>query len=207
MVLKCEINKIVVNTLIDTGAGKSLMDIATVRRLNLIKEIKKSDDCRLYDASNNKMDIICTVSANVELVNSKKSIRHDFHVLNKETYSTILLGRDFMRKVGEISFDVRNNSVKVNNIWLKGVQIKSKESVRLAGEIEIPARSECVITGKCNNRVALMVADFEPSKVKGLNGVYISKAKVKPKKAMAKTQTKAKAPSHTPTGRRFRLGL
>ena len=126
------------------------------------------------------MDIIVTVSAVVKVVNSRKPVRHDFRVLNKETYSTILLGRDFMRKVGEVSFNVKDNAVKIHNVWVKGVQIKSKPTVRLVSEIEIPARSECIVTGKCESKTALVVADFEPCKVKGVTGVYISKARVQP---------------------------
>ena len=72
VVLKCSINKIVVNSLIDTGAGKSLIDIGTARRINLLEDVKECDEY-LYDASNNKMDIIDAVSAVVEVVNSKKN--------------------------------------------------------------------------------------------------------------------------------------
>ena len=147
VVLKCSINKIVVNSLIDTGAGKSLIDIGTARRLNLLEDVKECDEY-LYDASNNKMDIIGTVSAVVEVVISKKTVRHDFRVLNKETYSTILLGRDFMRNVGKVSFNIKDNTVKIHNGWVKGVQINTKQAVRLVGEIEIPDRSECIVTGK-----------------------------------------------------------
>ena len=115
VVLKCSINKIAVNSLFDTGAGKSLIDSGTARRLNLLEDVKQHDEY-LYDASNNKMDIIGTVSALVEVVNSRKPVRHDFRVLTKETYSTILLGRDFMRKVGEVSFNVKDNAVKIHNV-------------------------------------------------------------------------------------------
>ena len=87
----------------------------------MLEDVKQCDEY-LYDASNNKMDIIGTVSA-VEVVNSKKPVRHDFHVLNKETYSTILLGRDFMRKVDEVSLNIKDNAVKIRNVWVKGVQI------------------------------------------------------------------------------------
>ena len=82
------------------------------------------------------MDIIGTVSAVVEVVNSKKTVRHDFCVLNKETYPTILLGRDFMRNVGKVSFNIKDNTVKIHNVWVKGVQINTKQAVRLVGEIE-----------------------------------------------------------------------
>ena len=63
---------------------------------------------------------------------------------------------------------------------MKGVQIKSKQTVPLVSEIEIPAGSECIVTGKCESETALVAADFEPCKVKGVNGVYISKARVQP---------------------------
>ena len=50
----------------------------------------------------------------------------------------------------------------------------------LVGEIGLPARLECIVTGKCESKMALVVADLEPCNVKDVNGDYISKARVKP---------------------------
>ena len=112
------------------------------------------------------MDICGTVSANVNLINSGKSVWHEFRVLNKRTFSTILLGRDFMTQIGEVTFDMSTNIIKVNNRILKSVEMKSHEVARLIGKIEIPARSECLISGKCVNKLELMDLEFEPQKSK-----------------------------------------
>ena len=77
IVLKCELNKIMVNAILDTGTGKSLIDIGTAEKLNLITFIQPSEE-NLFDASGNKMDKIGTVCINVELVNSRKLLKHTF---------------------------------------------------------------------------------------------------------------------------------
>ena len=70
---------------------------------------------------------------------------------------------------------------RVNSFYfLKGLGIKNKTVARLIGKVEIQARSECVISGKCDKKFALMDLDFGPQKVKGVNGVHFSKAKVRP---------------------------
>ena len=46
--------------------------------------------------------------------------------------------------------------------------------MRSVGEIEIPARPECIVTGKCESKLALVVADLEPCKLKGVNDVIKS---------------------------------
>ena len=120
------------------------------------------------------------MSANVNLINSGKSVWHEFRVLNKCTFSTILIGRDFMTQIGEVTFDMSTNIIKVNNRILKSVEMKSHEVARLIGKIEIPARSECLISGKCVKKLGLMDLEFGPQKIKGVNWVYFSKAKVRP---------------------------
>ena len=69
IVLKCRLNEHVVNSLLDTGAGKSLMDIGIAEQLEVMNDIKPCE-VSLFDASGNKMDIRGQVICDVELVNS-----------------------------------------------------------------------------------------------------------------------------------------
>ena len=62
----------VVNSLLDSGAGKSLMDVETAEKLNLLERLIRIDD-QLIDASANTMDIIGTVKTKVEIANSEKT--------------------------------------------------------------------------------------------------------------------------------------
>ena len=48
--LRCVVNNITLNSLLDTGAGKSFMDIGTVEKLKLNTGVQQSDDI-LYDVS------------------------------------------------------------------------------------------------------------------------------------------------------------
>ena len=85
-----------------------------------------------------------------------------------------------MEELGDITFNMKSNTVKINNNLLTGVEIKSKEKVRLMGKIELPPRAECIIPGRCNSKISLLEGDFVPQKINGISGVYISKAKVQP---------------------------
>ena len=133
----------------------------------------------LYDASKNKMDIKGTVTIKVQLRGIKKIISHEFYVLNKETYSTILLGRDFMEKLGPVTFDMRKGSVKIGSTWIKGREHRNKETVRLLENVNIPGRSEMIVTVKCKSSESLLTSNFQSS-FKIMNGIYFSDARVIP---------------------------
>ena len=176
LVLNCKINDVIVNSLLDSGAGKSLMDIETAEKLNIVDTICETED-QLFDASGNIMDIVGTVKTKVEIVNSEKAIMLVFRVLNKRTLSTILLGRDCMKKLGEITFDISRNTIKLNNRVIKGRDVKIVKA-RLTGSTEIPGRTECLISARGISNLGLLEAEFEPRKVTGISGVYFSKVTV-----------------------------
>ena len=76
VVLPCKINNVVVNSLLDSGAGKSLMDLQTAEKIHIADQIRNSNDCLFY-ASGNKMDICRTVKVNVNLINAGKCVLHE----------------------------------------------------------------------------------------------------------------------------------
>ena len=56
------------------------------------------------------MDIAGVVKIQVKL-HRVKPVTHEFKVLNAKTYSNVLLGRDFMKLFGTVTFDFESNSV------------------------------------------------------------------------------------------------
>ena len=54
------------------------------------------------------------------------------------------------------------------------------EKVRVSEKSTIPARSEQVVFVRCKNKCYLVNADFEPRKLSGRQGLFVSKARVLP---------------------------
>lgn len=173
-----ELNHKTVNSVLDSGAGCSVIDIGTLENLGLCDKIVKSHD-RLINASGKEMDIAGVVSINVEIKGTKPVI-HDFKVLNAKTYSNVLLGRDFMKLFGSVTFNFAENKVHLGRTWINGVQIRHKEKVRLSKETKVPARSEQVLSVRCKDHCSLLESDFEPRKLMTLPGLVACKARVVP---------------------------
>ena len=66
------------------------------------------------------MDIKGVVYTTVCIQGSDRIINHTFGVLNKETFTSILLGRDFIAKLGQVTFDVKRSTIQVGRRWSKG---------------------------------------------------------------------------------------
>ena len=73
------------HALLDSGAGKSVMDLGTYDTLkspgDIITPLPSNE--QLTDASNNEMDILGTALVDVEILGSEKTFLHKFYVLNK----------------------------------------------------------------------------------------------------------------------------
>ena len=167
-----------VNVMMDSGAGCSVIDMGTLEKLGLEHQIRTCTD-QLVNASGHKMDIAGVVDIMVQ-VRGTKSVKHEFKVLNSKTYSNVLLGRDFMKLFGSVTFNFVANRVRLGRIWVNGVRIVNKEKVRLIGKTTIPARSEQVVTVRCKDHCSLLEMDFEPKRLAGFGGVVVSKARVVP---------------------------
>ena len=168
-----------VNALLDSGAGPSVIDMGTLEILGLCGTVSECED-NLVNASGDSMDIAGVVKLSVKLPQIKP-VTHEFKVLNSKTYSNVLLGRDFMKPFGTVTFDFVENSVRLGRTWLKGVRVRSKEKVRVNEKTVVPARSEQVVAVRCRDRCSLLEMDFKPKKlVVGARGVVASKARVIP---------------------------
>ena len=168
----------IVNAMMDSGAGCSVIDIGTLENIGLVENITSCDD-HLVNASGDEMDIAGVVNINVQ-IQGTKSVKHEFKVLNAKTYSNVLLGRDFMKLFGSVTFDFISNKVRLGRVWINGVRIRYKEKVRVVAESKIPARSEQVVTVRCKSHCSMLEADFEPRKLTGVPGIIVSKARVIP---------------------------
>ena len=176
--VKVKMNGKDVNSIFDSGAGCCVIDIGTLEELGLKHEITPNSN-NLVNASGERMDIAGVVKIRLQLPGFKPII-HEFKVLNAKTFSNVLIGRDLMRQFGTITFDFNKNMVQLGQKWLKGVQLKYKEKVRLVGDTSIPARSEQVVNVRCKDYCFLLEADFEPKKLSNIPGVIFSKARVIP---------------------------
>ena len=105
--------------MMDSGAGCSVIDIGTLENIGLVENITPCDD-HLVNASGEKMDIAGVVKIDVQ-IRGTKSVKHEFKVLNAKTYSNVLLGRDFMKLFGSVTFDFVSNKVRLGRIWMKWV--------------------------------------------------------------------------------------
>ena len=176
--LKVKLEKKIVNATLDSGAGPSVIDMGTVEILGLQHKITDCED-NLVNASGDKMDIAGVVQIQVK-IQGAKPVKHEFKVLNAKTYSNVLLGRDFMKLFGTVTFDFVGNSVRLGRIWLRGVRVKNKEKVRISKKTVVPARSEQVVSVRCRDYCSLLEMDFQPKKLIGVDGVVVSKARVIP---------------------------
>ena len=170
-------NKIV-NAILDSGAGCSIIDIGSLEEIGLADNIKCSHSC-LISASGEKMDISGVVNITVRIKGIMPVVQ-EFTVLATKSYNNILLGRDFMKLFGAVKFDFDTNRVKLGRSWINGISINKGEKVRLAAKAVIPARSEQVVNVRCNNQFSLMNADIEPVNFKGNRGIFVSRARVLP---------------------------
>ena len=100
------------NTVLDTGAGVSLIDLGSLEFIGLQDKIKerRKDDEGLINASGRAMDIIGTVD--IPVVVHNKTVTQEFKVLNSRTHPIILLGRDFMQPFKTVKFDFVKQKVQ-----------------------------------------------------------------------------------------------
>ena len=175
------LNNVTVNTLIDSGAGVSIVDIDTVNRIGLRGQINiSSDSNELIDASGNQMNIIGSVTIDVQLSKNGQIHRQNFKVLNSKTSNSVILGRDFLQKFGTVEINFDEGRVKLGKTWFTGVSFKNKQRITIQHDAHVDARSEQIITVKCKSDLASMTADFQPITIRGAPGVYATRCRVIP---------------------------
>ena len=163
----------------DSGAGKSVIDIGTLETIGTDYEITRDDSVRLLDASNNVMDVLGKCVVRLTIPKLGKTLDHEFTVLNVRTYKTLLLGRDFFRKMGAVTIDVAKDRIKIAGRWIRGEKPNRRVQVRTHRSITLPARSEHYICVNSKSEAAMLEYEFVPSKFFP-SGVYATSAHVRP---------------------------
>ena len=165
--------------MMDSGSGRSVIDIGTLETIDADYEIVKDDSVRLLNASNDVMDILgkCTIRFSIPKLG--KTLDHEFIVLNVRTYKTLLLGRDFFRKMGEVTIDVERGRIKICGRWIKGEKSSKRVQVRTREKFTLPSRSEHFICMNSKVDAAMLDYEFVPAKYLP-SGVYVTSARVCP---------------------------
>ena len=109
VVVRGMINDNPTNVMLDTGASLSVIDMGTIDHMKLVDNIRSipNNSPKCIDASGNLMQIIGTVELKVKLVGTANVIIHKFRVLNTQSYSNIIFGRDLMKK-----YDISNSILR-----------------------------------------------------------------------------------------------
>ena len=167
-----------VNAILDSGAGCSVIDSGSLEEIGLKGKLHGCTT-RLVNASGENMDIIGSVNIQVT-INGLNPVVQEFKVLNNSSYNNILLGRDFMKLFGSVEFDFASNKVRLGAKTINCVGITANEKVRLSEKTVIPARSEQVVNVRCKKKYSQVDVDFEPLTLHGNQGIFASKARVLP---------------------------
>ena len=184
VVLKARLEGVFNNVLLDSGAAVSIIDSKTLANLKLAVKINASSET-LTDASGNNMKITGSAALNVNIIGLKKPVLLRFQIIDSHSPVSILLGRDFLQKFGQVTFDFDNNRAKLCPAWIRGggPEIKTPIRVRVAEKTVIPGRSETLIQVKCDTKTAFLEGDFAPTTIAGMTGIYASKTRVIPNSA------------------------
>ena len=111
--LRCYIRDVPTNSVVDSGAGPSLM---TNGMFSKIPKGKLSPaDKTLKDASHNNIKLLGKVTLPVKIrgdTGKFVSKNVEFFVSDCDDISCVLLGRNFMRQFGTVSFDFDKNCIQ-----------------------------------------------------------------------------------------------
>ena len=166
-------------SLLDSGAGKSVIDRGTLETLGEDHKIVKDNSIQLTNASNNVMDVGGKCTIRFAIPKLGKTLDHEFVVLNVKTYKTLLLGRDFFRKMGPVTIDVEKSRIKIGGRWIKGDKSNRRIRVRARQKLTLPARSEHFVCVNSEIGTAMLDYEFKPA-VFFPSGVYLTNAQVRP---------------------------
>ena len=142
IVLKTEFNGVMANSILDSGAGVSVMDVGTYEKLKLSDNMKPTNDI-LRDASGNTMEILGVAKMKVHVIGSSRTFIHEFNILNSRSNHNVIMGRDLMKKFGTVTFDFENDKISLDGRNIKGLSLPNRKvMVRTLEDIEVPARTE-----------------------------------------------------------------
>ena len=111
VVLKAIIDNHLTNVLLDSGAGVSIIESESLKRLNITKHVTPTLDT-LIDASGNQMNILGKVTLTILIKGMYCTKSQEFHVIQTNRAANILLGRELMEKFGSMTLDFQHNRVR-----------------------------------------------------------------------------------------------
>ena len=104
-----------VEAVLDTGARPSVIDIGTVRQLELEDRLVVAPS-RVYGLCNNPVKVCGYLDVAIQ-IGALKPVIDRVQVLDS-TEATLLLGRRFMGHFGPVTFDWANSRVKLGHAWV-----------------------------------------------------------------------------------------
>ena len=183
IVMKTKFDNKTANSILDSGAGVSVMDRGTFENLGISSKIINLEKCNdiLRNASDNMMDILGIARINVHVCGTNRSFSHNFRILNQRSHRNVILGRDLMRKFKVVTFDFKNDAIHLDGCRIKGVAPpRKKVSVRVVDKLWIPARSETIAVVSSSKDYSFVSSNFSPQRLPGHPNIYVSKAMVNP---------------------------
>ncbi len=139
-VLKVNLADSYLNVLLDTGASCSLIDLGSLEKLGLDKNVEPLQH-RLMDASGNKMNIMGTICVQIRI--KHKIIFQRMKVLNSKSNRNILLGRDFLSQFRIVEFDFENNRIMLCSEWHNYVPLNVHLTKSRFSASQVRNYSEC----------------------------------------------------------------
>ena len=178
--LRCYIRDVPTNSVVDSGAGPSLM---TNGMFSKIPKGKLSPaDKTLKDASHNNIKLLGKVTLPVKIrgdTGKFVSKNVEFFVSDCDDVSCVLLGRNFMRQFGTVSFDFDNNRIQLGETTCLGFKTYGGRA-KISDQTTVPPKSEMFVKLKSRRGNGLVKADFLPDTFNCNPGLYAMKARVVP---------------------------
>ena len=104
-----------VATMLNTGAKPSVIDLGTLRQLELEENLVPAKS-NVYDLCNNPVKVNGYVGVTIQ-IGKLEPVVERMQVLDSEE-ATLLLGRRFMGHLGLVTFDWANSRVKIGHSWI-----------------------------------------------------------------------------------------
>ena len=114
------------------------------------------------------------------MVGGSNMVRHNFYVLNSHAAKNVILGVDFMEKLGKVTFDFEKGEINVRNKRIKTVAVNKKSFSRVVQKTKLPVRSETIVAVNCISGLSMVTADFAPSRLFNKRGIYAANCRVTP---------------------------
>lgn len=180
IIVKTKFNDVMANSILDSGAGVSVMDLGTYEKLKLPKKINPSNDS-LRDASGNMMEILGVADVDVHVIGSNRTFSHEFKILNSYSNQNVIMGRDLMKKFRTVTFDFENDIIDLDGRIIKGLSLPDRKVlVRTLEDVIVQPRTEQIALVSVKRDFGGVTGNFRPKKVPGHQNSYISKTLVSP---------------------------